>query len=182
MKKNKYGHFIITSYSYSNRTRIAFDIVAPDNKQIAEHMEYLEQVCGDDVPVGWHYIKTNSPKWKSVVRYDPYFEDMKCISSIERFAELINKDRDLSAQNVANYIYVKTGYKGMKLKKAVFVARINYSFKGIGLLYDKGTADAVRAPDGFLARSRILFARNGIQKHASIDETIDKIMEGEIKL
>ena len=103
-------HFIIMSSSYTDGVRVAFDIIGNDLsiKEKAEQIiSLIKQKCGDDVPLSTHFLETADCSWESVERYDPFFENVKCIQSIDVFIETIKKDRTLSGLDVANYILSK---------------------------------------------------------------------------
>ena len=71
-------HFIIMASSYCKGTRIAFQQVysgGVDRNEIQEIWDVMEQAGDGTFSYSTHYICTESADWKSVVSYDPFFED-----------------------------------------------------------------------------------------------------------
>lgn len=123
-------------------------------------------------------------EWDAVVEYDPFFEDVKLIKSVSEFAEKIEKDRVLSVLDVAKYIYSKTKCNSSSLDRFVCLAYADYSREHPDSLFEdddykqsnfRGCIDVtiVEPP----ARSRILFAKNGMAKLSSIDRVIQRYSE-----
>ena len=122
-------HFIIMSSSYTDGIRIAFDITGNDLsiKEKAEQIiSLIKQKCGDDVPLSTHFLETADCSWESVEMYDPFFENVKCIQSIDVFIETIKKNRTLSGLDVANYILSKVKCTHLSLEKLVYFAYADY--------------------------------------------------------
>lgn len=122
-------HFIVMSSSYTDGIRVAFDITGKDLsiKEKAEQIiSLIKQKCGDDVPLSTHFLETADCSWESVERYDPFFENVKCIQSIDVFIETIKKDRTLSGLDVANYILSKVKCTHLSLEKLVYFAYADY--------------------------------------------------------
>lgn len=71
-------HFIIMASSYCKGTRIVFQQVysgGVDRNEIQEIWDVMEQAGDGKFSYSTHYICTESADWKSVVSYDPFFED-----------------------------------------------------------------------------------------------------------
>lgn len=159
--------------------------------------------CGKDVSISTHFIQTDSKSWTSVIEKDYFFRDVEVIKSIEEFIRLIKKDRILSGVDVAKYILCKVKCTHLKLEKLVYLCFAEYLCKYdkelyedyilaykygpvVESVYDKYKGyrykeieqddEKIDATDlhEMPARSRILFAEDGINKIKSIDETIEK--------
>lgn len=219
-------HFIIMSSSYSMGTRIAYDITDPalwNSAAISEKLNAIKAVCGSDVPLSTHVVEAEDASWAAVQRYDPFFETVLCIDSLEQFAETIDKDRTLTGRDVAVYILSLVPCTHLSLEKLTYFAYAEYlcdtgkklfadsiyAFRygpvveSVYERYKKNGCDPIQpdtviqreeaellfygiegsqqdVPDTVIkqdvaelpARSRILFARDGLEKCTSIDRTI----------
>ena len=187
-------HFIIMSSSYSMGTRIAYDITDPalwNSAAISEKLNAIKAVCGSDVPLSTHVVEAEDASWAAVQRYDPFFETVLCIDSLEQFAETIDKDRTLTGRDVAVYILSLVPCTHLSLEKLTYFAYAEYlcdtgkklfadsiyAFRygpvveSVYERYKKNGCDTIQ-PDTVIkqdvaespARSRILFARDGLEK------------------
>ena len=180
-------HYIIMSSSYTDGVRIALDIADSDRlnvEYISRILQTIKRRCGGDVPLSTHLVETESKEWDSVVEYDPFFEDVKLIKSVSEFAEKIEKDRVLSVLDVAKYIYSKTKCNSSSLDRFAFLAYADYSREHPDSLFedcDYKRSDSLGGIDATIAeppaRSRILFAKNGLAKLSSIDRAIQRYSE-----
>ena len=103
-------HFIFMSSSYSLGTRIALDYIVTDKnvqEELKQHLDKIIKECGKDVSISTHMIQADDDTWKSVCEADHFFKDVKVISSIDKFIQLIQKDRKLEGIDVAKYILSK---------------------------------------------------------------------------
>lgn len=198
-------HYIIMSSSYSEGKRIALDIT--DETMLcdgtAEGMvEKIRAVCGRDVSLSTHLVQTESPDWRSVQEYDPFFADVSCVETLEEFCRMIQKDRVISGTDVAAYILSRVRCTHLSLEKLVYFAYADYLcqtskrlfkdkiyaftygpvvdsvykiYKGSGHSYvEADTKNGLRTDIAPMpARSRILFAEDGLRKLQSIDSTIE---------
>ncbi len=122
-------HYILMSSSYTDGKRIALDITDDsllNGEAIQKIVRYIKNICGKDVPLSTHMLETGSKEWPSVGKYDPFFEGVVCIDSVESFAEKINKDRVLSGLDVAIYILSKVKCTHLSLEKIVYFAYAEY--------------------------------------------------------
>lgn len=174
-------HYIIMSSSYTDGTRVALDItetVRLNSDAIAKIIREIRQNCGEDVPLSTHFLETNSASWESVAKYDPFFEGIECVPSVSEFSKKIKRDRVLTGLDVAIYILSKIKCTSKQsLEKLCCIAYENYLCEYNDILYiqplesciDSTVKTNVRE---LPARSRILFAKDGIQKLNTIDKTI----------
>lgn len=160
--------------------------------------------CGTDVSISTHYIQTESEDWKSVCKKDAFFKDVRKIDSLEEFIELIKKDRELNGTDIAKYILSKIKCTHLKLQKLVYLCYAEYlcetgnklfedtiyafklgpvvdsvyqKYKGYDCLLSEKQEDVEINSKGILempSKSRLLFAKNGVEKTAIIDRIIKK--------
>ena len=151
------------------------------------------------MPLSTHVVEAEDASWAAVQRYDPFFETVLCIDSLEQFAETIDKDRTLTGRDVAVYILSLVPCTHLSLEKLTYFAYAEYlcdtgkklfadsiyAFRygpvveSVYERYKKNGCDTIQ-PDTVIqrdvaelpARSRILFARDGLEKCTSIDRTI----------
>ena len=122
-------HYIIMSSSYTDGTRVALDITEVsllNSRAIEKIIQDIKQSCGKDVPLSTHLIETESDSWASVAEYDPFFENVERVKSVEEFSEKIRKGRILSGLDVANYILSKIKCTHLSLEKLVYFAYADY--------------------------------------------------------
>ncbi len=197
-------HYIIMSSSYSEGKRIALDYAIDDEVEYIQLKTILSKItekCGKDVSISTHFVQTDSKNWSSVVEKDYFFKDVKVIDTVGQFIKLINKDRLLIGLDVAKYILSKVKCTHLKLEKLVYLCYADYLCKYDKKLYDdkiysykygpvvksvydkykglkeiKDDDEDIDATDIFEmpSKSRILFAKDGIDKIKSIDETLEK--------
>ena len=125
-------HYIIMSSSYTDGTRVALDITEDsqlNSEAIAKIIQDIKLSCGKDVPLSTHLIETKSDTWCSVAEYDPFFEDVESVESVEKFSAKIRKGRILSGLDVANYILSKIKCTHLSLEKLVYFAYADYLCK-----------------------------------------------------
>ncbi len=198
-------HYIFISSSYSKGTRIAYDIPkvgAVPSDIVEKTNREITLRCGADVRLGFQCIHVESEKWEDVVKADGFFGDMYVVPTLDEFIELINKDRDLTAKDVAKYIICKLRCTHLRMQKILYFCYADYLCQtGAKLLDDEIVAfaygpvvanvydvykgkygdlseTAQRMPFGkkvqLAMRSKILFTKKGTAKAYSIDSTIEK--------
>lgn len=199
-------HFIFMSSSYSLGTRIALDYIVTDEKvqeELKQHLDKIIRECGKDVSISTHMIQADDDTWKSVCVADHFFKDVKIISSIDKFIQLIQRDRKIEGIDVAKYILSKISCTQLKLQKLVYLCFADYlcdtgkelftdkiyAFKYgpvVDTIYkrykeygyksieeEKEDIDSKNISE-MPAKSRILFAEDGTEKILSIDKTLRK--------
>lgn len=122
-------HYIIMSSSYTDGTRVALDITEVsllNSTAIEKIIQDIKQSCDKDVPLSTHLIETESDSWASVAEYDPFFENVERVKSVEELSEKIRKGRILSGLDVANYILSKIKCTHLALEKLVYFAYADY--------------------------------------------------------
>lgn len=200
-----FKHYIIMSSSYSNGKRIALDITNKEQlntENIKQIINYIKEMCDKEIPLSTHYIETDSESWKSVEQYDPFFEDVECISNKEDFAALIRQDRTLVGLDIAKYIISKHLCTHLELEKLVYFCYADYLCQYSEKLFEDKVYAFTHGPviesvyskfkrtgrqfildenmevsstiKEMPAKSRILFAKDGAKKIQSIDKTLEK--------
>lgn len=199
-------HFIFMSSSYSLGTRIALDYIVTDKnvqEELKQHLDKIIETCGKDVSISTHMIQADDDNWKSVCEADHFFKDVKVISSIDKFIQLIQKDRKLEGIDVAKYILSKIKCTQLKLQKLVYLCFADYlcdtgkelftdkiyafkygpvvdtvykRYKEYGYKPIEQETEDIDSKNIFEmpAKSRIIFAEEGTEKILSIDKTLKK--------
>lgn len=102
------NHFVILSSSYSTGCRIAMDLPFDGrfDKEVIDPILHRIRNCygGEIVSMGWQMLQTQSTSWESVVKSDPYFEDVRLIETVDEFIDLIKRDEFLESRTVGEYI------------------------------------------------------------------------------
>lgn len=193
-----------SSYSKGERIALDYIIDTKIGyMKFQEILNKITNECGKDVSVSTHFIQTDSESWESVIEKDYFFKNVKVIDGVEEFIKLIKNDRTLIGLDVAKYILCKVPCTHLKLEKLVYLCFADYLCKYseelykdyiyaykygpvVKSVYDKykeygyreiGQDDVnIDATDlsEMPARSRILFAKDGVRKIKSIDETLKK--------
>lgn len=142
-------HYIIMSSSYTDGTRVALDITEAgllNSDAIAEIMEEIKRSCGKGVPLAAHFVETESPSWESVVKYDPFFEDVECVETVSEFSKKVKKGRVLIGLDVAIYILSKIKCTHLSLEKLVYFAYADYLCEHSERLYEDKIYAFTRGP------------------------------------
>lgn len=197
-------HYIIMSSSYSRGCRIALDYIIDNNTDVDKLRPVISTItskCGKDVSISIHSIQTLGRSWNDVVQRDHFFKDVVVIHTIEEFIKLINEDRELIGTDIAKYILCKIKCTHLKLEKLVYMCFAEYLcdtgrelFKDkiyaykygpvVKSVYEKykkygykdiedNEIDSVDIHE-LPAKSRILFATDGLKKVKCIEDTILK--------
>lgn len=188
-------HFIILSSAYSKGKRMARHYLVDRDMDTAEKdIKNIYEKCGKDVPISTHIVETGSDSWKSVYEKDAFFENVLEISTIERFIQLMLKDRVLKGIDIANYILSIRRFGHLKIEKLVYLCYADhlvktgeklfldpiYAFeKGpvVKSVYDEFHKKIGPLPgkyDRLSIKSRILYADNGIDKKNTADSILKK--------
>lgn len=196
-------HYIFMSSSYTKGTRIALHCPYSEGMDINEVKSItkkIKEACGSDVAFSTHYIVTDSDEWSSVVSYDPFFEGVYLVKTVDKFVEIISRDLKLSGLDIARYILTRRKCTHLELEKLVYLSYADfickfddrlfedtiYAFKYgpvVKSIYDKykGSreieSEECMLPDsaGYSAsKSRILFLPDGFKRLVSIDDTLQK--------
>lgn len=197
-------HFIILSSSYSEGKRIARHYVIDDVMDaswIMQEIETIKSFCGESVSISTHYVTTESADWMSVVQKDAFFADVDEIETLTEFIKLIQIDRRLKGLDIAKYILTKYVCTHLKLEKLVYLCYADYLCITGSKLFDdqiyafkygpvvksvnekyRGSSDEIEEEIDdncgvMAARSRILFATDGIERIKQIDITLSKYGE-----
>lgn len=200
----KHFMILSSSYSAGKRIAMHYVIDGQMNPEmLIGEVKKIKELCGETVSISTHYVETESASWESVIEKDGFFEDVQIVESLVGFVNLISADRILKGLDVAKYILATCVCTHLELEKLVYMCYADYlcsthkrlfedkiyafkygpviksvyeqykGMKGIeeGLAVDeKWDEDYAKMP----ARSRILFAEDGIVKLAHINQTLEK--------
>jgi len=200
-------HFIILSSAYSKGKRIALDFIdTKELSKIERIINEIKNKCGNDVSISFHNVESKDTTWLSVGQSDPFFANVELIVDEDEFIKLIKKDRKMKGLDIARFILSTVkDCTHLKLEKLVYLCYADYLCKTQGKdklfidkifaykygpvvdsvykyykMYSYNKIEDVKMPtqDKFLsARSRILFAENGLMKLKSIMDTLQKYGE-----
>lgn len=200
----KHFMILSSSYSSGTRIALHYTIDDQmSSEMLTNEVKTIKELCGETVSISTHYIETDSADWSSVVEKDGFFEDVKVVETLIGFVNLISEDRVLKGIDIAKYILSEKKCTHLELEKLVYMCYADYlcatqkklfkdkiyafrygpviesvfeEYKGMkeieeGVIDDKHLEkDYSKMP----ARSRILFAEDGITKIAYIDSTLKK--------
>lgn len=200
----KHFIILSSSYSEGKRIAMHYVLDDEMNSEMLyKEVREVKEICGDTVSISTHYVVTDSPYWNSVIEKDAFFEDVYPVETLLQFICLIKEDRNLKGIDVAKYILAKLSCTHLKLEKLVYMCYADYlCCTGKKLFTDKiyafrygpvvetvyctyrGTKEieedclCERNIEGQFekmpARSRILFAEDGIEKISYIDKTLER--------
>ena len=196
--------FMSSSYSLGTRIALDYIVIGEGiQDELMGNLDRIMEECGHDVSISTHRIQAKDDSWESVCEADQYFIDVKVIEDIDEFIKLIQKDRELQGIDVAKYILSHVKCTQLKLQKLVYLCYADYLCStGKGLFTDEIYAfkygpvvDTVYAKykkygykpiekesenidskniSEMPSKSRILFAKDGLEKVQSIDKTLRK--------
>lgn len=198
-------HCILLSSAYSIGKRIALEyIIEESNEEAKKNLELIMKECGKGISISTHMIQTEEKTWDSVVKTDAYFKNVELVESVEKFINLIKKDRFLLGIDIAKYIATQIDCTHLKIEKLTYLSYADYMcstgkkmFEDDIYAFKYGPVvstvySACKKKYGYVkfenekigklgenisempTRSRILCAEDGIEKLKSIDETIKK--------
>lgn len=200
----KHFMILSSSYSTGTRIAMHYVIDAHmTSEMLSGEVKKIKELCGETVSISTHYVETESPDWYSVVEKDGFFEGVHVVETLVEFVNLISADRVLKGLDIAKYVLATHICTHLELEKLVYLCYADYlcatrkklfndkiyAFKYgpvVESVYEayKGTKDieeglAVEKNleqdyEKMPARSRILFAEDGISKVANIDQTLEK--------
>ena len=175
-----------------------------DPEMLISEVKKIKELCGETVSISTHYIETESTSWDSVIEKDGFFEDVRVVESLVGFVNLISTDRVLNGLDIAKYILATRVCTHLELEKLVYMCYADYLCSTHKRLFEdkiyafrygpviksvyeqykgmKGIEEGVAVDDEkwdedyakMPARSRILFAEDGIEKIAHINITLEK--------
>lgn len=196
-----------SSYSKGKRIALDYVRTTTDIENIKQDRDRILKECGEDVSISIHLVHADDETWGSLCRADSYFEDVEVIDNVDEFIDLIQVDRELAALDIAKYILSITKCTQIKLQKMVYYCYADYLCKYNKKLFNENILAYKYGPvvksvleqyskykyemidethkndinvkniKELPARSRIFFAKDGVNKAISIDETIAKYKE-----
>lgn len=200
----KHFVILSSSYSLGTRIALHYTLDVQMNIEVLNNaVRTIKESCGETVSISTHYIETDADDWKSIVEQDGFFDDVKVIDNLEEFVELILKDRVLNGIDIAKYILATQQCTHLELEKLVYMCYADYlcatheklfkdkiyafkygpviesvyeAYKGKKFI-ETGTARNKQIENAYAkmpARSRILFAEDGIKKIEHINMTLKR--------
>ena len=194
--------FMSSSYSQGTRIALDFIVSGEGiQDELMSKLDRIMEECGHDVSISTHRIQAKDDSWESVCEADQYFMDVKVVKDVDEFIKLIQKDRELQGIDVAKYILSHVKCTQLKLQKLVYLCYADYlcttgkrlftddiyAFKYgpvVDTVYQKykqyGYKPIEKESENIdsknisemPSKSRILFARDGLEKVQSIDKTL----------
>lgn len=199
----KHFMILSSSYSSGTRIALHYVIdeyTSPE--MLTAEVKKIKDACGETVSISTHYVETDSDKWDSVPDKDAFFAGVKVVDTLDEFVKLISKDRVLKGIDIAKYILSVRKCTHLELEKLVYMCYADYlcatqrklfedkifAFKYgpvVESVYEvyKGMKEIEECADDthleedyakMPARSRILFAKDGICKIDHIDATLKR--------
>ncbi len=198
----KHFIILSSSYSSSARIAMHYIVDENmDASMLVNEVKKIKEVCGETVSISTHMVETDSPDWSSVIKKDAFFKNVYEAESLLEFINLISTDRKLLGIDIAKYILAIRTCTHLELEKLVYMCYADYLCKtGKRLFEDKIYAfkygpvvetvykkykgkkiiDKEAEVEEMLdsnfeklpARSRILFAEDGLNKIIQIEETL----------
>lgn len=95
-------------------------------KEIKKDFDKIIKECGRDVSISTHMIQAEGIEWSSVYKADTFFKNVKVIEGVDKFIEVIKKDRKLKGTDVEKYILTKVECTQLKLQKLVYLCFADY--------------------------------------------------------
>ena len=192
-----YQHFIIMASSYERGTRIALHFAfssAIDIDKIESIITMIQNSIYEKSSYSTHVIVTSEKSWESVVEYDAFFADALVLESVEEFVKIMKRDLKINGLDVARYVMTKKKCTHLSLQKLTYLCYADYLCKYNKRLFEdrlfafqygpviESVFEKYKYKQGVLGtskkdsipKSRILVLEDGMERIASIDETISK--------
>jgi uncharacterized phage-associated protein len=122
-------HCILTAQSYTQKKRMAIDIVMEpghytDEFEAVKHK--VDEANIHSLPTSVHMKTVDGPAVSDLKKADPYFEGVEFYDSVDAFIEDLRSDEDLSSLDIAKYILAKLDCSHLKLEKLVYYCYADY--------------------------------------------------------
>ncbi|MET3682769.1 hypothetical protein ABID56_000859 [Alkalibacillus flavidus] len=123
-----FHHFILLQSNFSKGKRVAFHRVSDDIEGLKEFNQMTHDLKHgfNELSFGFHHIKTSSQDWQSVIKYDPFFEDVIPISSLSVFKKYLLDDEKVTVYDIANLIVSRIECTHLKLQKLLYLYYIEF--------------------------------------------------------
>lgn len=193
--------FLSSSYSYGERIGLHYILEGPVDKGFIKEVTMKIDGCfdGDRVPFGVVASQTQSRDWESICE-DPYFRDIHVLDTLEEFISRIKIDEFCAASVVGQMIVNLTECDQEKLHILAFLSFERYYHESgrrlfkdrilvedglprmdtipraleTGYLRNGDNGRVVPKCDLGAAKSRVMFACDGIHKTFAVKETVDE--------
>ncbi|MCY8947954.1 Panacea domain-containing protein [Bacillus atrophaeus] len=124
-------HFIAIISDFSGGRRIGWHYSSEerlDKNYIYEFFERVKEKCGM-VQFGIHKLSTDSTSWNSVTEKDSFFDDVYVTEDIPTFIDVISKDKELTAYDVAKFVLSFKPASHLKLQKLLYYIYAEFLLK-----------------------------------------------------
>lgn len=175
----RYRHLIYLGNSYTRGYRVALHRAIGASERPPDRKPILRALKGLDF--SYHTVVTGSPSWESVRAFDPYFEGVMKVDSVEEFRDAVLEDRILSKEDIETYINSVADVSRLKLY--LLIRRCNQScMDQLGYeLYDPNKKDCPTAHilNPSISANRILASEDGYEKLRIIDSVLSSLVSDE---
>lgn len=124
-------HFIAIISDFSGGRRIGWHYSSEerlDKNYISEFFERVKEKCGK-IQFGIHKLSTDSTSWNSVTEKDSFFDDVIVTEDITAFIDVISKDKELTAYDVAKFVLSLQPSSHLKLQKLLYYMYAEFLLK-----------------------------------------------------
>ncbi|MBT2572591.1 DUF4065 domain-containing protein [Bacillus sp. ISL-51] len=124
-------HFIAIISDFSGGRRIGWHYSSEsrlDKNYISEFFEKVKESCGK-VQFGIHKLSTDSTSWDSVTKKDSFFDDVIVTEDISAFIDVISRDKELTAYDVAKFVLSFQSASHLKLQKLLYYIYAEFLLK-----------------------------------------------------
>ena len=128
-----YQHLLIIGSKYNESKRVAmhFSFVERlSNDQVIQIKKIKEFSARENLDIILHSVETNHSSIESVVKSDPYFQDIEFYSCVDLFLSDLLQSQEIIAKDVAQYILSTLGEcSNLKLQKLIYFSFEEYLVK-----------------------------------------------------
>jgi len=121
-------HFIAIASYYEGGTRIGWHYSSNDSLDktvIQNFLEKSKEMLGK-IDFGIHKLTTDSVSWESVYEKDSFFKDVYIAKSADDFLQLLKKDKEISAIDIAKLFLTLSPVTNLKLQKLIYFTYATY--------------------------------------------------------
>ena len=118
-------HMVILSSSYSTGTRIGLHYIGGQEDLMSEDVKKVGTAY-PGAPFSTHQLYADSESWDSVVKKDPYFDDVKIIKTADEFTELLRREQHIDGKEVARYILSRQKCTHTRIQKLTYMCYADY--------------------------------------------------------
>lgn len=131
-----FKHFIVIGNAFNIGKRIALHYVDENFNIFSEYYASLTKEQKEKYVLSFHTVETNQNDFSSVKNKDAFFANLKVINDINEFFDILNKNNNITAYDVAKYIITSHAYCHTKIQKLVYMCYADYLIKYKKKLFD----------------------------------------------